>query len=236
MNKEAFVAIGVVTALLVGGVLGATFATWSSNSDLADVVTAVVASLALIVAVATVLQSHDVGLAQRQTEAMHRLDNEFDKIRFDIEERHGDIASEKGAVTEAQENLYYRRFFIALENCQRCYRRGLVPRSEYVNWSCSLVSRFGTHTKLVLHPSAQVTYEAAWNDHRAYSLGDKRDFNAYIDAIIGLSQAEPWAKAKEVAARTKAPHTKPVALTDEQHEQLKKDCEALVDKLKLVTS
>ena len=235
MNKHWLTAAAIISALLVGAVLGSTLTNPALNSG-ADVATAIVASLALVVAVATVIQSQAVGLAQRQTETIHRLDNEFDAIRFDIQKLYGD--QEKGGaeqqITEAQEEYFYRRFFIALENCQRCYRRGLVPKTEYKDWTCSLVSRFGTHTKLVLLPSAKMTYESAWNAHSSYSLGDKRDFNTYMNSILDLSNKEPWKTAKELAARDKMPYTKPVLLSEDQHEKLKRDCDEIVDRVPLV--
>jgi hypothetical protein len=234
MNKHWLTAVAIVSTLLVGVVLGSTLANPALNSS-ADIATAIVASLALVVAVATVLQSQAAGLAQRQMETVHRLDSEFDAIRFDIQKLYGDQAKEgaKQEISGAQEEYFYRRFFIALENCQRCYRRGLVPTTEYRDWTCSLVSRFGTHTKLVLLPSAKMTYESAWQAHSQYSLGDKRDFNAYMDAIFELSRAEPWAELKKLAAEKNMPYTDPLALTEEQHEKLKRGCQEIVDKVPL---
>jgi hypothetical protein len=242
MNKNwlpLVVAVAVAVALVVGFGAGVAIGVPESASGIADWITAIAAVLALALGYITIRRQQHEAVQQRQMETVQWLDGEYDAIGFDIQKLYGDLSSggETRSITPEQEEYFYRRFFIALENCQRRYQRGLVPRTEYRNWTCSLVSRFGTHLYLVLNPGATLTFEDAWAYHRLYSLGDKREFNAYMDAVLELSRAEPWASAKAAAAVSQQKQfTKPVALSEDQHDEIRSACDAIVDRVPLVWS
>lgn len=208
-------------------------------SAIANVLMALVAVAAVFVAAATIDRQQAEALKQRQMDTLRRLDDEYDAIRFDIHKLYREMEADRAqqgearAITRVDQEYFYRRFFISLENCFRCYRMGLVAKNEFTNWTSSQITRFATQQMIVLAPSSsQLSFYEAWGEHKGFSFGDKRFFNQYIDGIWSVARSDRWDK---IRARTKQDHPYAIRpdLTERELSELGQDAQRIVDQIQL---
>lgn len=206
----------VGAALLIGFALGHALFNSTAASSVADMVTAIAAVVALVVGVVTILRQQEAARAQRELEILNRLDREYDAVIFDIYDLHRTLARRpKDAndhVRPEDERYFYRRYFNALENCVRYYRRDVLPKDEFTAWTSSLITRFATEECIVNFDEPKCTpskIERAWAVYRQRSFGEKKVFTQYLDSIWMATKLDPWKSL-----------IKPVSLDDRQRELL----------------
>lgn len=189
MTSYLTTAVFAFAALLLGVSIGACVANPAMITVIADWITALAALAALLVGVATIERQRHESVQQRQMQTVQLQNGAYDDLFNDIFV----LRAREAPISDDEVRSIYNRYFTAIMTGLRHYKAGLVPRSDFVEWTAILLSRFYTDKCLIDFESEapKVGMQKRWSDFDEQTYGPKVAFRRYMTDVEAQTKAWP---------------------------------------------
>lgn len=201
--------LGAFALVVIIAIGTANFVAQDRVNGPSEIVSASISAVSLFVSVAaitvayvTISHHQDQSLRQRQMETLHRLNEQYDAVFTDIyrlrsppvnqcEACHQDIA-----ISLESKRLIYSRYFTVVATGFRYFQLGLVPRRDFVEWTCNLIARFAQERCIVDFDQSVEGSEIKrqWERYEARIYGPRLALRQYMAEIWGAVEKGGWSR------------------------------------------